>query len=281
MFDTHCHPHLNKIKNSHKVIWEFFQNGGKYMNIIGTDITTCKEVIQLSSLHPNIYCSIGIHPCDINNLDLEETIKLLWTLYHQNFKKIIAIWESGLDYHWVKIDAENRFANNKNLAEKYIQQIIALQKVFFRAHILLARTLDLPLVIHNRNAKEDVFEILQDMNFKNFIFHCYSEDLKYAQKLISFAPNCKISFSGIVTFKNATDIQEAAKHIPLKNIICETDAPYLTPIPLRGKEENEPLYTQYTIDFIAKLRWEDKEYIQQQIFKNSCDMFWLKNSFQD
>jgi len=92
------------------------------------------------------------------------------------------------------------------------------------------------------------------MDFKNFIFHCYSENLEYANKLIKFAPDCKISFSGIVTFKSAKDIQETAKNIDLKYILAETDSPYLTPTPLRGKEENEPVFTKYVIEKINELR---------------------------
>jgi TatD DNase family protein len=93
--------------------------------------------------------------------------------------------------------------------------------------------LNLPVIIHNIEAKEDVFEILKQESFKNFIFHCYSEDLEFAKKLLEFAPNCKISFSGIVTFRNALGVQETAKNIPLENIIAETDSPYLTPVPYR------------------------------------------------
>jgi len=92
------------------------------------------------------------------------------------------------------------------------------------------------------------------MDFKNFIFHCYSENLEYANKLINFAPDCKISFSGIVTFKSAKDIQETAKNIDLKYILAETDSPYLTPTPFRGKEENEPVFTKYVIEKINELR---------------------------
>jgi TatD DNase family protein len=97
----------------------------------------------------------------------------------------------------------------------------------------LAKKFNLPIVIHNREAKDDILEILKQEDFKDFIFHCYSEDLDFALKLLEFSPNCKIGFSGVVTFKNAKEIQETAKNIPLKNILAETDSPFLTPVPYR------------------------------------------------
>jgi TatD DNase family protein len=100
--------------------------------------------------------------------------------------------------------------------------------------------------------------------------------LEYAQKLLKLSPNCKISFSGIVTFKNAKEIQETAKNIPLKNILVETDSPYLTPTPFRGKEENEPAFTKYVLEKIIELRTEDSEKIKKTIFKNSLEMFGRK-----
>jgi len=121
----------------------------------------------------------------------------------------------------------------KALQEKYIKEKKELQKLFFKAQIFLAKTYDLPLIIHNRDAKKDVLKVLKEENCKNFIMHCFAEDLDFATACIEFAPDCMISFSGIVTFKNALDIQAAAKNIPLGNIIIETDSPYLTPDPYR------------------------------------------------
>lgn len=276
MFDTHCHPHLNRIKDTHRIISEYFLSWWEYINCIGTDPETNTTVLELAHSFPQAYCSIGIHPCDIWDLDLWNTMEWLKKQYQNNKNKIIALWETGLDYYWVKKDAEKYFPDDSFWQEQYIAQIKGSQKQFFRAHILLAKELSLPIVIHNRDAKNDVLKILQENNFKNFIFHCYSENLDYAKRLIDFAPDCKISFSGIVTFKNAKDIQETAKNIDLKHIICETDAPYLTPSPLRGKEENEPKFTKYVIDYICALRSETHQIIEKQIFQNSLDIFAIK-----
>jgi TatD DNase family protein len=272
MFDTHCHPHLNKEKNKNDVINTFFRNWWKYMTVIWTNPITNIEVLKISKEYKYVFSSIWIHPCDIYELDLEKTINKLEEQIIQNKEKIVAIWECWLDYYWIYKDEKI----NK-LEEKYKNKIIDskknLQKLFFKAQILLAKEHNLPIIIHNRDSKDDVLNILKELNFKNFIFHCYSEDLEYAKKLIKFSPECKISFSWIVTFKNAKNVQEVAKNINIKHILAETDSPYLTPTPLRWKEENEPLYTKYIIEKIEELRWEK---CSETIMKNSINIFWLK-----
>jgi len=258
LYDTHCHPNLAKNKNKTEIINNFLeQNPEGFLNIIGTDLEKSKNVIELSKKNNRTFCSIWIHPCDVYWLDLEKTINSLEKLYLENKEKIIAIWECGLDYYWEKDKKEE-------------------QKMFFKAQIELAKKYNLSIIIHNRDSKDDVLDILKETDFKNFIFHCYSENLEYAQKLLAFAPNCKISFSGIVTFKNAKEIQETAKNMPLKNIVVETDSPYLTPTPFRWKEENEPSFTKYVLEKIIELREENSEIIKKQIFKNSLEIFNIK-----
>ena len=272
IFDTHCHPNLSRVKNQDEIIKNFFENWWKYMTAIWTNPKTNNQVLGLSSKYEWVFCSIWIHPCDIYELDLEKSILELERHLLQNKENIIAIWECWLDYYWLYKDV-----TTNELSEKYKSIIIEskkkLQKLFFKAQILLAQKYNLPVIIHNRDSKDDVLEILKQLDFKNFIFHCYSENLEYANKLIKFAPECKISFSGIVTFKSAHDVAETAKNIPLKHILAETDSPYLTPTPFRWREENEPLYTKYIIEKINELRWENCE---KKIFENSLNIFWIK-----
>lgn len=272
IFDTHCHPYLNSIKDQDTIIKNFFNNGWKYINIIWTNIQTNIKAIEMVNKYDNIFVSIWIHPDDCYNLDLEETIYFLEKLIIENKEKIIWIWECWLDYYWL-----NKDDNIKNLDKKDKNEQILLkkerQKIFFKAQINLAKKYNLPIIIHNRESKDDIFDILEKTWFKNFIFHCYSENLEYANKLLKFSPNCKISFSGIVTFKNAKEIHETAKNIPLRNILVETDSPYLTPTPFRWKEENEPLFTKYIIEKINELRWEKCDDI---ILNNSLEIFNIK-----
>ena len=272
IYDTHCHPYLNKIKDQDETIDNFFENWWKYMNVIWTNIETSLKAVELTNRNNWIFATIWIHPCDIIDLDLEKTILSLENILLKNREKIVAIWECWLDYYWIEKDEKT----NK-LEEPYRQKVInwkkKLQELFFKAQISIAKEYKLPIIIHNRESKDDIFNILKKTEFKNFIFHCYSEDLEYAKKLIKYAPDCKISFSGIVTFKNAKEIQETAKNIPLENILAETDSPYLTPTPLRWKEENEPIYTKYVIDKICKLRWSE---CSNEILNNSIKIFSIK-----
>ncbi len=262
LYDTHCHPNLAIIKDTYKIINNFLEeNPEGFLNVIGTDLKKSKEVVKLSNNFERVFCSIWIHPCDIYWLDLEDSIQKLEKLYLQNREKIVAFWECGLDYYW-----------EKNKKEE--------QKLFFRSQIELAKKYNMPVIIHNRGSKNDIFDILVDTNFQNFIFHCYSENLEYAKKLLKLSPDCKISFSWIITFKNAKDIQETAQNIPLKNILIETDSPYLTPTPFRWKQENEPAFTKYILEKIIELREENPEIIKKQIFENSLKTFLNKKEIK-
>ena len=291
LYDTHCHPNLAKNKDKDIIIKNFLEeNLEGFLNIIWTNPETNSDILKLVNNYERVFCSVWIHPCDIYDLDLEKTIL---TLENQILKdlnspiipfhkgdennKIVAIWECWLDYYWLKPE------NDKKIAEyipeqqnKIINLKKNLQKIFFKAQIKLAEKYNLPIIIHNRESKDDILEILEETWFKNFIFHCYSENLEYAKKLLKLSPNCKISFSWIVTFKNAKYIQETAKNIPLRNILVETDSPYLTPTPFRWKEENEPSFTKYVLEKIIELREEDSEEIKRVIFENSKKVFNVK-----
>jgi len=279
LYDTHCHPNLAKDKNKTEIINNFLEDNPKgFLNIIWTDLEKNLDVIELSKKFDRIYCSVWIHPCDVYDLDLEKTILSLENNILKNKDKIVAIWETGLDYYWIKPENDKNLARyEKEYQDKIINLKKTLQKLFFKAQIELAKKYKLPIIIHNRESREDILEILKETDFKNFIFHCYSENLDYAEKLINFSPECKISFSWIVTFRNTKDIQETAKNIPLKNILVETDSPYLTPTPFRWKCENEPSFTKYILDKIIELRDEDSETIKKTIFENSLEVFGIKD----
>jgi len=277
IFDTHCHPNLNIEKDADEIINNFFENWWTYLNIIWTDLLRSNKSVELANKYKWAYASIWIHPCDIIWIDLEWAIEELEELYNNNREKVIAIGECWLDYYWL----EKELNENLNVISEFKKEILIKnfnlqkknQELFFKAQIKLARKLNLPIVIHNRSSKEDILRILEETNFKNFVFHCFTENYEYAERLINFSSLCKISFSWIVTFKNAKEIQETAEKIPLKYILAETDSPYLTPTPYRWKEENEPIYTRYVVEKISELKWVD---CSEQIFKNSLEFFWIK-----
>lgn len=274
IIDTHCHPYLNRKKSLNYILENFFKNSWEAMIIIWTDLENSLESVKIAKQNKNIFATIWIHPCDIWKLDLEETMEKLENIYKENKEKIVAIWEIWLDYYRIEKDSEKFFESWKiKDKQKYISETKIKQKYFFEAQINLAKKLNLPIVIHNRESKDDIFEILKKLDFKNFVFHCFSENLNFAEKLLDFAPNAMISFSGIVTFKSAENVREAAKNLPLKNILAETDSPYLTPVPFRWKQENEPIFTRYVIEEIANLRNENVEKIAENIFQNSKNFF--------
>ena len=294
LYDTHCHPYLSKQKSQEEIIYNFSKSWD-FLNSIWVDIETSKKSIALAKKYDFVHATIWIHPCDILEendwkhtlLDLDKTLTQLEELYLENKQYIVWFGEMGFDFHWLesmsqnflktqiwedKYDKIEEGAKNEILS-KISHNIKSYQELFFKAQIKLSHKYNLPIIIHNRDSKDDVFRVLQEENCTNFIFHCYSEDFDYAQKIIDFAPDCKISFSWIVTFSSAKEIQKTATNIPLKNILVETDAPYLTPTPLRGKEENEPLFTKYVLEKIIELREETWEEIEKQIFENSIEIF--------
>lgn len=261
--DTHSHPYLSKKKQESEILKNFQEAWWKYLVSIGTNLETSKKSLELSKNYEFIFATVWIHPTDVldSQNSLKQDIQELENLIINNWKKIVWIWETWLDYHWVSDNPE------------ILCQQKEKQKKYFLAHIQLAEKYNLPIIIHNRNSWTDILEILQETQFQNFIIHCFSEDLDFANKCLKISPNAMMSFSGIVTFKNAQKIAETAANIPLENIIIETDSPFLTPDPYRGKQENEPAYTQFVLEKIIELRKESKEEITQTILKNSQKIY--------
>lgn len=264
-FDTHCHTYLSKLKNEAAVLESIKSEKNLFITNVWVDLESSKHSIEIAKKYDFAYASVWIHPCDIwKYSDLDETIKKLEELAKE--KKVVAIWECWLDYYRLPPRIES-----KNTTEN----IISLQKDFFKAQIELAKKLNLPLIIHNREAKDDILDILKETECKNFIMHCFSENLDFANACINFAPSCKISFSWILTFNSAKDIQETASKIPLKNILIETDSPYLTPTPFRW-QENYPNYVKYVFEKLCSLRSEDRDKIEKQVLENSLKIFKIK-----
>lgn len=275
IIDTHCHPYLNKEKDKEVIIKNFFENGWEYMIVIWTDMKSSKTALEISNSNDRIFATVWIHPCDVFDLDLQESIKKISDYIENNREKIVAIWECWLDYYRILRD-EKIEKMEEYQKEKAIKLKKELQALFFKAQIELAKKYDLPIIIHNRESRDDVLSILKETWFKKFVFHCYSEDLEYAKKLIDFSSECKLSFSWIVTFKNAIWVQDTARNIDIKYILSETDSPYLTPTPFRWKEENEPIFTKYVIEHIAKIRWDKLDIFSETIYNNAVDFFKIK-----
>jgi len=203
--------------------------GIETMITIGSDLKGCEGAIGLSEKYDSVYAAVGIHPHDAKYFSDDIYFKLKeWA----SKEKVVAIGEIGLDYHYDNSPRE-------------------IQREVFRIQLSLAKEINLPVVIHSREAKKDTLEIVKESGINKGVFHCFSGDMDMAEKVI--AMGFHISIAGPVTFKNAMKLVEIAKYIPDDYLLLETDAPYLTPEPFRGKR-NEPSYLVHIASTIAKLR---------------------------
>lgn len=223
------------------------------MNIVGFDAETIEKSLALSRQYDELYSTIGWHPTEAGSYTQEVEDMLV---SHLHDPKVIALGEIGLDYHWMTAPKET-------------------QEQVFRRQIQLSKDLDLPFVVHTRDALDDTYEIIKSEGVGpcGGIMHSYSGSLEMAGRFIQLG--MMISFSGVVTFKKAVDVQEAAQNLPLDKILVETDAPYLAPVPKRGRE-NRTAYTRYVVDKIAELRGLTVEEVAQATYENALRIFNLK-----
>lgn len=257
LIDTHCH--LNSLQNIliDEAITNAKNNNVASINNICTNLNEAAKIIETSNKYKNVFCSIGHHPEEVEKIQIELEDILG---YIRDNKKVVAIGETGLDYHY----------NSENKKE---------QKRNFEIHIEACRKTKLPLIVHTRDADTDMMEILESEmkngNF-NFVLHCFSSTKELAYKSLGLGGF--ISLSGIVTFKNATELQSIVKTLPLDRIFLETDAPYLSPVPFRGKE-NQPANVYHIAKFLAELLNLDFSYICKKTTENAASFFKLVPSF--
>ncbi|MDR2465442.1 MAG: TatD family hydrolase [Streptococcaceae bacterium] len=254
IFDTHTHLNVEEFCGIEDEILERAKNNDvKRIAVVGFDAGTIEKAIELSEQYKEVFAIIGWHPTEAGSYS-DEIEQWLLPLY--KLRKVIAVGEIGLDYHWMK-DAKD------------------VQEHVFRRQIQMAKRLHLPISIHTRDALEDTYNILKDEDVRDIggIMHSFSGSLEWAEKFIDLGLH--ISFSGVVTFKNAKELQEVATKIPIEKILVETDAPYLTPHPFRGKR-NETGYTRYVVEKIAELRGTTPEEIATITTENANTLFGLE-----
>jgi TatD DNase family protein len=250
LVDSHCHLNFPELLENLPAIKQAMQdNEVGYALCISVTLPDFPQVLALTETNDNFYASVGVHP-DYENIE-EPTVEGLIAL--ANHPKVIAIGETGLDYFRLTGDLE-------------------WQRTRFRTHIRAAIACGKPLVIHTRSAAEDTLRIMADENAQKVggVMHCFTESLEVALQAIELG--FYISFSGIVTFKNALTIKEVAKHIPLNRILVETDSPYLAPMPYRGKT-NQPSYVKHVAEEIAKLRGISLEEVSAATTTNFFRLF--------
>lgn len=231
LIDSHCHLDFDGLSNRlPEVLAAMEANDVGGCMTIGVTLEEAPQVLAIAAAHEQVFASVGVHPeyADHQEPDVETLCSLA------QHPKVLAIGETGLDYHWHKDKPE-------------------WQRERFRVHIRAAKQLNKPLVIHTREAAEDTLAILKEegAGAVGGILHCFTETLAIAEE--AMALGFYISISGIVSFKKAEQVHEVARSIPLDRLLVETDAPYLAPVPFRGKP-NEPAYVRYVAEAIANLR---------------------------
>jgi TatD DNase family protein len=267
------HAHLELFEDLEDVLI-----GAKTVSVskiitIGTSLETSKKAIQIAENFSNseleIFATCGIHPNDgaeeVENLGLREVMKKLEEIAKSS-KKVVGIGECGLDYFET---GDKRPIRNSQGKQETSAKEREFQGKLFKRQIKLASNLNLPLVVHSRNAWDEIFEFFPNNKLRG-IFHSWTGDLEAMGKALALG--FYISFSGIVTFGNAKDIQEVAKKAPIDRILVETDSPFLSPEPMRGMK-NEPKNVKITADFISSLRSSSLLEIADMTTRSACEVF--------
>lgn len=250
IIDSHCHINFPELgEDIEGVLRRMEENNVAKALCVSVQLEKLDEILGLAAKYPNIYASVGVHP-DNENCE-EPTTEQLVTL--SNHPKVVAIGETGLDYFRTKGDTE-------------------WQRKRFRVHIDAAKRTHKPLIIHTREAGNDTLDILREQGRGEVkgVMHCFTETLPFA--LASIELGFLISFSGILTFKNAEDIRTVAKAIPLESVMVETDSPYLAPMPHRGKT-NEPSYVRFVLEELARVKEVPVDVVAQKTTENFHKLF--------
>jgi TatD DNase family protein len=246
IIDTHTHlDNVKFLDDVDEVIKRAKDAGVEKFIIPAADPKDLPRAVELAQKYDDIYFGVGFHPVDIDKYD-----EKLITCFI-NHPKCVAVGEIGLDYHWVK---------EKEKQEK--------QKEYFKRQIEIALKYDKPIIVHVREATSDTYDIIKEYPEIKGVFHCYNA----AHQLLDFSDRFYYGIGGVITFKNARKLVEVFPKIPRNRVVIETDAPYLTPHPYRGKR-NEPMYTIYVRDKIAELWNVDKEEVEEITTQNAKRLF--------
>lgn len=250
LFDSHAHINdLKLIDRVSEIIDNALENKVNKIICVGYDKESSLKAIVLSKEYDSVYAAIGVHPSEAKEFDID----IQWIEKYIDDPKVVAIGEIGLDYYWDKTFKEE-------------------QKEVFTRQIELANKYKKPFIVHMRDATSDTYEIIRDTKDSSLsgVMHCYSASKESMKQFVDL--NMYISLAGPVTFKNAKVPKEVAKEVPIDRLLVETDCPYLSPTPFRGKV-NEPKNVLYIAEEIANLRGMSFEDLSIQTYKNTCKLF--------
>jgi len=249
--DSHCHINFKELaERLPEILSNAKLNNISHMLCVSVNLEDFPQVQQLAHQHEHIFASVGVHPCyqEVKEPSVDELVEIA------KDNNIVAIGETGLDYFRVE------------------DQNMDWQRDRFVRHIQAAKQTNKPLIIHTRNAADDTMRILKEQGADQCrgVMHCFAEDWDVAKKALDLG--FYISFSGIVTFKSATQVQDVARKCPIDRVLVETDSPYLAPVPLRGKT-NEPAYVRHTAQYVADLKGMPLKELAEQTTNNFFELF--------
>ena len=250
IFDTHAHYDDRQFEEDREELLDSMrENGVELIVDAASDIASWDKIEQLTDRYPFIYGAIGVHPDEVGELD-EEKMKRMEQLLAR--EKMVAVGEIGLDYYW---DKENR----------------DLQKMWFIRQLELARQLDLPVIIHSREAAADTMEIMkQHAKGLDGVIHCFSYSPEQAKEYVKMG--FYLGIGGVVTFKNAKKLVDVCREIPAERMLVETDCPFMAPVPFRGKR-NKSDYIEYIIDKMSEIRGISGEEMNEILLNNKKRLF--------
>lgn len=279
LIDSHCHLNFSAYKDDiDDVLKRTFDAGMKIINV-GSQSTTSERAVKMAKKYPGkLFAAVALHPIHLHSTFVDkDEVEFPFQTREEEFnsvlfeklaeeKETVAIGETGLDYYHI---SEN--VNETSFKKK--------QKNVFVKHLKIADKYSLPVILHCRSHKKEpeeayleMLDVLKHLGFTNAVLHCYSSTLNVAKKFIN--EGFRISFTGIVTYPNAKEVQEAAKYVPLDRMMVETDAPYLAPQAVRG-QRNEPLFVKYIAEKIAELKGISFKEVEKQTTKNAEKFFGL------
>lgn len=253
IFDTHTHYDDEAFEEDRDALISSLsaKNVGLVVNV-GASLSSCRETLRMAEKYPFVYGAIGVHPSETAELNEDNFLQLSEMAKHA---KCVAVGEIGLDYYWPEPDRET-------------------QKFWFKRQLGLARELNLPVVIHSRDAANDTITVMKDMHAEKIggVIHCFSYTRETAEVFLKMG--FYIGIGGVVTFKNARKIKEAVEVIPLERIVLETDCPYLAPVPFRG-ERNSSLNLPYVIEEIARIKQVSPNEVEEITWENAHKLYRL------
>ena len=253
IFETHAHYDDERFDGDREKLLEGMQDAGigRIVNI-GASLASTEDSVRLAECYPFVYAAVGVHPSDADQLN---EVSFQWLASQTSHPKVVAVGEIGLDYYWVK-EPEAR----KN------------QQYWFRRQLNLARETKLPVVIHSREAAKDTLDIAVDEKIRDIggVIHCFSYSVEMAREYLNMG--FYLGIGGVLTYKNARVLKEVVDYAPLDRLVLETDSPYLTPVPNRGKR-NSSLNLPYVVEELAKIKGVTPEEVMETTWNNAMKLY--------